>query len=164
MPLNINWQQILLHMFNFVILAGGLYLLLYKPVKDFMDKRTAYYQKMETDAKAHLASAQAMEQDYQSRLEQVEQEISERKTAAAKEAKAAANDKIASANRQAEQILSDARLTAENERKKIVDSASKEIAELASDAAEKLVAQSIDSAYGAFLDAARGGDDHDEEL
>ena len=27
-PLNIDWQQILLHAFNLVILAGGLYLLL----------------------------------------------------------------------------------------------------------------------------------------
>lgn len=38
-PLNIDWQQILLHLFNFLILAGGLYLLLYKPVKAFMEKR-----------------------------------------------------------------------------------------------------------------------------
>ena len=33
-PLNIDWQQILLHFFNFSILVGGLYLLLFKPVKD----------------------------------------------------------------------------------------------------------------------------------
>ena len=38
-PLNIDWQQILLHLLNFVILAGGLYLLLYKPVKTVMEKR-----------------------------------------------------------------------------------------------------------------------------
>ena len=49
-PLNIDWQQILLHLLNFVILAGGLYLLLYKPVKTFMEKRQQYYQ--EQDAKA----------------------------------------------------------------------------------------------------------------
>ena len=42
-PLNIDWQQILLHLLNFVILAGGLYLLLYKPVKTFMEKRQQYY-------------------------------------------------------------------------------------------------------------------------
>ena len=29
-PLNIDWQQILLHLLNFAILAGGLYLLLYR--------------------------------------------------------------------------------------------------------------------------------------
>ena len=44
-PLNIDWQQILLHLLNFVILAGGLYLLLYKPVKTFMEKRQQYYPK-----------------------------------------------------------------------------------------------------------------------
>ena len=49
-PLNIDWQQILLHLLNFVILAGGLYLLLYKPVKTFVEKRQLYYQ--EQDAKA----------------------------------------------------------------------------------------------------------------
>ena len=31
-PLNIDFQQILLHLLNFAILGGGLYLLLYKPV------------------------------------------------------------------------------------------------------------------------------------
>ena len=46
LPLNIDWQQILLHLFNFLILAGGLYLLLYKPVKQFMDKREQTYQAM----------------------------------------------------------------------------------------------------------------------
>ena len=33
-PLNIDWQQILLHLFNFVILAGGLYFILYKPTQN----------------------------------------------------------------------------------------------------------------------------------
>ena len=33
LPLNIDIQQILLHMLNFVILAGGLYFILYAPVK-----------------------------------------------------------------------------------------------------------------------------------
>ena len=49
-PLNIDWQQILLHLFNFSILVGGLYLLLFKPVKNFMDKRAKHYQDMETAA------------------------------------------------------------------------------------------------------------------
>ena len=49
-PLNIDWQQILLHLFNFSILVGGLYLLLFKPVKNFMDKRAKHYQDMENAA------------------------------------------------------------------------------------------------------------------
>ena len=32
-PLNIDWHQILLHLFNFLILVGGLYFLLYNPIR-----------------------------------------------------------------------------------------------------------------------------------
>lgn len=39
MPLNIDWQQILLHLLNFTILAFGLYFLLYRPVRAYMKKR-----------------------------------------------------------------------------------------------------------------------------
>ena len=50
MPLNIDWQQILLHLLNFVILFAGLWLLLYKPVRKFMQNRREHYEK--TDAEA----------------------------------------------------------------------------------------------------------------
>ena len=50
MPLNINFQQILLHMFNFVILAFGLYMLLYKPVVAFMKKREDHFADLEKQA------------------------------------------------------------------------------------------------------------------
>ena len=68
LPLNIDWQQILLHLFNFLILAGGLYLLLYKPVKQFMDKREQTYQAMNDAAdqkarQAQQAQQQAAQQD-----------------------------------------------------------------------------------------------------
>ena len=46
MPLNINLQQILLHLLNFVILFVILYFLLYSPIKKFMEKRTEEYKKM----------------------------------------------------------------------------------------------------------------------
>ena len=39
-PLNVDWQQILLHLFNFIILFGGLWLLLYKAVKKRLSKST----------------------------------------------------------------------------------------------------------------------------
>ena len=46
-PLNIDWQQILLHLLNFVILFAILYFLLYDPVKKFMDKRCEYYKNID---------------------------------------------------------------------------------------------------------------------
>ena len=43
MPLNIDFLQVLLHMLNFVILAGGLSLLLFKPISKFLDQRRAHF-------------------------------------------------------------------------------------------------------------------------
>ena len=62
-PLNIDWQQILLHLLNFVILAGGLYLLLYQPVKAFMEKRQSFYREQDAQAAKLLADAQKELQD-----------------------------------------------------------------------------------------------------
>ena len=56
--LNVDWQQILLHLFNFTILFGALYILLYKPVKDFMAKREEYYSDMDSKATQALAEAE----------------------------------------------------------------------------------------------------------
>ena len=56
-PLNIDWQQILLHAFNLIILTGGLYFLLYQPVTAFMKKRQDYYAGLEADAQAKLREA-----------------------------------------------------------------------------------------------------------
>ena len=50
-PLNIDWQQILLHLFNFVILFAVLYFLLYSPVKKFMDERQKQFADFENEAK-----------------------------------------------------------------------------------------------------------------
>ena len=76
-PLNIDWQQILLHLFNFLILAGGLYLLLYKPVKAFMEKRKAYYADMVAAANAKKAEAEVTQRQYAQHLETAEAEAAE---------------------------------------------------------------------------------------
>ena len=57
LPLNIDIQQILLHMLNFVILFAVLYFLLYKPVKKFIDDREAEYKKAADEAKGKLEKA-----------------------------------------------------------------------------------------------------------
>ena len=80
LPLNIDWQQILLHLFNFLILAGGLYLLLYKPVKQFMDKREQTYQAMNDAAdqkaqQAQQAQQQAAQQEKARIVSQASREI-----------------------------------------------------------------------------------------
>lgn len=161
-PLNIDWQQILLHLLNFAILAFGLYFLLYKPVKKFMDQRAAHYRDMDAEAREKLDRAAAMEEDYQARIASAEAEIMQMKAKAAKETEETAGRQLQQARAQAEKILSDARVNAEAERGKIIADAQTEIMELASLAAEKLVQDSLERAYDEFLEAAEGGAVHGE--
>ncbi len=138
-PLNIDWQQILLHLFNFAILAGGLYFLLYKPVKNFMEQRIAYYQGMEQEAVAKIEQANAQELEYRQRLESVEQEVNHKKEQAARDAEKTAQMILRDANKQREQILAQAKKDAQHEKEKILQDAKEEIVELAMAATVKML-------------------------
>jgi len=89
-PLNIDWQQILLHLLNFVILAGGLYLLLYKPVKTFMEKRQQYYQEQDAKAAKTLADAEKTAAEVRQQLKNADADAAAKLAAAQKSAYAAA--------------------------------------------------------------------------
>ena len=85
-PLNIDWQQILLHFFNFSILVGGLYLLLFKPVKSFMAKREKHYADMESAAQEREKSTADLEAAMRQREAEFDAALEEKRAAAAKEA------------------------------------------------------------------------------
>jgi F-type H+-transporting ATPase subunit b len=142
-PLNIDWQQILLHLFNFAILAAGLYLLLYKPVKEFMDKRTDYYQKLDAEAKKNIQDAEGMKVDYENRLTLTEQEIAEKKTEADRELEQMKQQKLQEATEEAARIVSEARGKAKKEKEKLLADAGEQIADTAISAAKKLVKDTI---------------------
>ena len=91
-PLNIDWQQILLHALNLVILIAGLYLLLFKPVKRFMDERTQKYQSMADDAAEKTRQAQALYADYQNRLKGADAEIQQKHAEGMQKAEADARE------------------------------------------------------------------------
>lgn len=156
MPLNIDWQQILLHLLNFVILAGGLYLLLYKPVRDFMEKRTEYFRSMEQDARQKTASAGKLKAEYEAQLQRAGEEAEQQRLAAKKKSEEACAGELQAAQRQAEKIVSDARQQAERERARILAEAQREIVDMAAMATEKLLMEkTAASAYDQFLDAAK---------
>lgn len=138
-PLNIDWQQILLHLFNFVILAGGLYFLLYKPVKNFMDQRIAYYQGLEKEAADKIEQAKAQEQEYRERLENADEEANRKKEQAARDAEKTAKMILDDANQQKKQILENAHKEAEHEKEKILQDAKEEIVGLAMAATVKML-------------------------
>ena len=153
-PLNIDWQQILLHLFNFVILFGGLYFLLYKPVKKFMAKREEHYKEIDDKTNNVLADAEKLKADYTLKLEEADETIRNRRLESQREAKEAADAKIDEAKAQAEKIISNAKADAQRCKDKIIEQSQEEIKELAVKAAEKLLISSSSEAYDKFLDSA----------
>ena len=111
-PLNIDWQQILLHFFNFSILVGGLYLLLFKPVKSFMAKREKHYADMESAAVAREKDTEELKAEMAKREAAFDTELEEKRAAAAKEAEAFAQQQRDAAKAQADRILSACALAA----------------------------------------------------
>lgn len=158
-PLNIDWQQILLHLFNFAILTAGLYFLLYKPVKKFMDDRVEYYKQMDQAAQEKMEKANELESAYQARLAGAEDEIQQKRSQSAQKAQQSADEQLRLARQQAEQLLAQAQESAQKERGKILAAAQEEIAELACAAAEKLVQETLDldEECDQFIEALKGG-------
>ncbi len=153
-PLNIDFQQILLHLFNFAILGFGLYFLLYKPVKNFMDKRTAHYEAMKEEAEGCLNKAKESEELYRKQLEQVDEEVAAKRREALSETDKLSQRRLEEAEAQARKIILDARENALRERDSILDSAREEVSEMAVAAVKKLMKESLSDSYDEFLDAA----------
>ena len=154
-PLNIDWQQILLHLFNFTILFGALYILLYKPVRDFMAKRTAYYADMDSRAADALKEAESSRDAYDEKVRSFDEEIRAEKAKMNKEISDQRDHQLAQAKTDAEKIISDAKAEAEREKDEIIASAQKEIAGMVTDAMEQItLEQSASDAFDQFLDAA----------
>ena len=108
MPLNVDWQQILLHWMNLAILTGILYFLLYKPVKQFMAKREEYYKGLEQQASDKIAQAEQLKTEYQSKLDAAEEEIHQARAKAQQSVQQSAQEQLDQAHAQAEQIVAHA--------------------------------------------------------
>ena len=162
MPLNIDWQQILLHLFNFVVLFAILYFLLYKPVKQFMEQRIAYYKKLDDEAKMNLDASEKEKEEYISKLAAVEDEITAEKEKARKEIDDMKAVRMKQAEDEAAKIVADARQSLDRERTKMMQEAQNEISDMVASAAEKLIIESSTSdAYDQFLDTAKRSEENE---
>ena len=161
MPLNINLQQILLHWMNLAVLTGALYFLLYKPVKDFMDKRAAHYQELEEQAADKLAQAEQLRADCRAKLEAADDEIHDERMRAQQAASDAAQEQLAQAEEQARHIIAKAEAEAEQSKERALRESQREMRELAAKAAKKLAAKPGDDFFDQFLDLTEGGRAHE---
>ena len=154
MPLNIDFQQIFLHLFNFIILALGLYLLLYRPVVAFMDKRQAHYEELDRQAAEKDAAAQQKLDAYDARLKAADEEIQRRNADANRQLEAKRQERLQRAQEQADKLVEEARKAAERERAAMLEG------EMVVSAAGKVADKEIDPAadralYDRFLEEAQ---------
>lgn len=153
MPLNIDWQQILLHLFNFIILVAGLSFLLFKPVKKFMSEREERYKKAASDHAQALAETEALEKERQAKMAALDGDLAEREKQVLAVTEAKKNRMLAEAQEQAEKIISDGRKRAETERERYIAGAGDEISAMVVRSAEKLLAaESSAQTDGALYD------------
>ena len=167
MPLNIDFQQILLHWMNLAILTGGLYVLLYKPVKQFMDKREAHYQAAELGYSGWAFEGGRVEANREKNRLQIffdaipGEEIRQARAKAQQSAQQAAQEQLDQAQAQAQHIVAKAQAEAEQSRERIRRESQRELRELAAQAAKRLAARPGTDPFDQFLDLAEGGKSHE---
>ena len=160
MPLNIDWQQILLHWLNLAILTGGLYFLLYKPVKEFMTKREAHYRGLDEAAAAKLAEAERIKAECQDKLDKADEEIRQERAKAQQSIQQSTEDQLAQAREQARQIVTHAQTEAEHSRERILRESQRELRKLAAQATKKLAFHA--DPFDQFLDLTEEGEEYEE--
>lgn len=160
MPLNIDWQQILLHLLNFTLLAGGLYFLLYKPVKKFMGNRLSQYGAREAETVKIETEVEALKKKYEQMIREAEEEIRTLREKASEDLEAEKRTQLAEARAEARKIISTAMKTAEIRSQKVLEDAHEEIRSLAIGMVEKLVMESSGDALDQFLTAAETEGQH----
>ena len=147
---------------DFVILFAILYLLLYRPVKRFMGRRAEHYKKMDEEANAKLAESERAKAEYDEKLSGAEKEIARNREAAHRRLDISLDARKKQAEDEAEKIIADARTTAEHERERMLREARGEIADMAADAAQKIVSDQVTSdAFDQFLEAAKRSESDD---
>lgn len=153
MPLNIDWQQILLHLFNFIILAAGLSFLLFKPVRKFMTEREEGYKKAADEHARAVAETQSLEKEREAKIAALDSDLAEREKQALSVTETRKKRMLEEAREEADRIVSDGRKRAEAEREKYIAGAGDEIASMVLRSAEKLLASESNAATdGALYD------------
>lgn len=133
-----------LQLLNTFILYVVLKKLLFKPVTEFMDKRSNSIQESISLAKTKNEEADMLKQQYQSKIDASEEEGIQIIKKAAKKAEDRAADIIKAAEKESTDIKERGKLEIEREKQKAINSLKNDIASIAMLAATKVVEEDID--------------------
>lgn len=137
--LGIDWQQILLHVFNFIILAAGLTFILFKPVRKFMRDRQQKYKEAAEEHAKKKAEIAAMEEERKAKIAGLDEELEAHRREVIDNAETRSKQIVAEAQDAARDILAQGRKRSEEERAAYMAGAGSEIADMVVKSAEKLL-------------------------
>ena len=142
--LKFEFWSILEAALNVLILFVILRIFLFKPVNKIMNERTRSVQDDIDSAKKAREDAEELKEQYENTISEAKEEAKNITMKAHEDAESERAAIIKKSHEEAEQIVAEADKTIENERKRITRQAQSEIADLAIEAASKIVGANVD--------------------
>ena len=133
-----------IQLLNACILAAALSYILYKPVRNFLQKRSERINTQMKTAEENVIKAEELKAQYEQKLENMEQERAEILAAAQKQAEEKSRQMLESAQKEVAALLEQTMHEISGERERVNEEIRTHIIEVASALAEKFVAQSLD--------------------
>lgn len=142
--LDFEFWSIFWAVFNVLLLFILLKIFLFKPIGKMLDDRTQSIQKDIDDAERAKREAEELKAQYESSISEAKEEAGRILREAHDEAETERENIIRKSHEEAESIVSAAGESIENERKRVIRQAHAEIADLAIEAASKVIGENLD--------------------
>ena len=141
--INLDWRALSVQMLNFVVLLVILTKLLYRPFLTKMEERTAAIKKSLEEAQASRAEAARQQEENEARLRAAHAEAAQIREQALREAADEARRQSEAAQAQARKLVEDTRVQLDGEVRRAREELRREVADLATTVAEKLMRRSL---------------------
>lgn len=142
--LDFDFWSIFWAVLNILILFILLRIFLFKPINKMLDDRTQSIKKDIDDAERAKKEAEELRQQYADSISNAKEEAEEIRKEAHEKAESERAAIIRKSHEEADEIVSAASETIENERKRVIQQAHTQIADLAIEAASKVVGANLD--------------------
>lgn len=142
--LDINIWNFIWSAVNIIILFILLKIFLFKPINKIMDERTRSIQEDIDSAKKSREEAEALKQEYAEDINEAKAEAQKIIMKAHEDAEAEKAVILQKSQEEVDQLVSDANKAIESKRKRVLAQAQTQIADLAIEAASKIIGENVD--------------------
>lgn len=143
--LGLNWQGLLWHSINFIVLLVLLRLVLYKPVVTMLDDRARRVRESMDQAEHARRAAEQAEADRQALLAETRREAEAIRARAEEQSKRIIGEAAGRAHEEANRILAQAAARAEQERQQVMAEVRAHLADLIVTAVDRVTRNALDT-------------------